>query len=51
MARTITRKTKGKAKEKPMDAQPLGTKEGRELVPLVAWSYFTDNPSSNLTCM
>jgi hypothetical protein len=28
MAGTITQKTKGKAKEKPIDAQPLGIKEG-----------------------
>jgi hypothetical protein len=35
MARTITRKTKGKAKERPKDVQPAGIKEGRELVPLV----------------
>jgi len=26
---------KEKAKERPKDAQPIGTKEGRELVPLV----------------
>ncbi len=35
MARTITRKIKGKAKERPQDAQPAGTKEGREVVPLM----------------
>jgi hypothetical protein len=31
MAETITRKTKGKAKERPKDAQLARTKEGREL--------------------
>jgi hypothetical protein len=50
MARTITRKTKGKANEKPKDAQPTRTKEGRELVPLVVGSYLTHHPS-NVTCM
>jgi hypothetical protein len=43
MAETITRKTKGKAKEKPKDTQPARTKEGRELVPFVVGSYFTHN--------
>jgi hypothetical protein len=34
MVRSITQKTKGKAKERPKDEQqPIGTKEGRELVP------------------
>jgi hypothetical protein len=37
MAGTITWKTKGKAKERPKDAQPPGTKEGRELVPRLYW--------------
>jgi hypothetical protein len=31
MAETITRKTKGKTKERPKDAQPARTKKGREL--------------------
>jgi len=51
MAETITRKTKGKAKEKPKESafsqinstQPARTKEGRELVPFVVGSYFTHN--------
>jgi hypothetical protein len=44
LAKTITQKTKGKAKERPKDAQHVGTKEGRELVPLVVGSYLTHNP-------
>jgi hypothetical protein len=32
---------KGKAKERPKDKQPVETKEGRELVPLVVGSYLT----------
>jgi hypothetical protein len=36
MAGTITQKTKGKAKERPIDVQTARTKEGREiLVPLL----------------
>ncbi len=50
MVRTVTRKTKRKAKERPTYAQPIGTKEGRKLVPLVVGSYFTHNPF-NVTCM
>jgi hypothetical protein len=34
MAGTVAQKTKGKAKERPTDEQLVGTKEGRELVPL-----------------
>ncbi len=34
MVETITAKTKGKAKERPKNGQPTGTKEGREIVPL-----------------
>jgi len=49
MVGTITQKTKGKAKEK-LYAQPVGTKEGRELVPLLVGSYLTQNPS-NVTNM
>jgi hypothetical protein len=42
MVGTITQKTKGKAKERPKDEQPIGTKEGRELVPLgLECLYFT----------
>jgi hypothetical protein len=41
MVRTITWKTKGKAKERPKDTQPARAKEGRELVPLVVGSYLT----------
>jgi len=50
MARTITQKTKRKAKERPTYAQPIGTKEGRKLVPLVVGSHFTHNPF-NVTYM
>jgi hypothetical protein len=50
MARTITHKTKRKAKERLKDKQPTRTKEGRELIPLVVRSYFTHNPS-NVTYM
>jgi hypothetical protein len=39
MARTIKRKTKGKAKERPKDEQPIGTKKGRELVLLTVGRY------------
>jgi hypothetical protein len=35
MARTITHKTKGKAKERPTNAHLAKTKEKKELVPLV----------------
>jgi hypothetical protein len=35
---------KRKAKERLKDAQPVGTKEGRELVLLVVGGYFTHNP-------
>jgi hypothetical protein len=46
MVRTITCKTKQKAKEMPKDVQPTRTKEGRKLVFLmVGRSYFTHNPS------
>jgi hypothetical protein len=34
MVRPSYRRQKGKAKERPKDEQPIGTKEGRELVPL-----------------
>jgi len=46
MAKTITWKTKGKAKERPKDTQPAGTKEGRELVLLVVGNYLTHNLSN-----
>ncbi len=46
MVGTITWKTKGKnAKERPKDVQPARTKEGKELVPLMAGSYFTQRLS------
>lgn len=52
MAETITQKTKGKTQKRPKNAQPItiGTKEGRDLVPLVVQSYLTYRPS-NVTCM
>jgi hypothetical protein len=34
MVETITTKTKGKAKERPKNGQPIGPKEGRDIVPL-----------------
>jgi len=34
MVETITRKTKGKAKERPKNGEATGTKEGRDIVPL-----------------
>jgi hypothetical protein len=52
MAEPITQKTKGKAKKRPKNTQPItiGTKEGRDLVPLVVGIYLTYRPS-NVTCM
>jgi hypothetical protein len=50
MVGTIMQKTKWKAKERPKDAHPAGTKEGRELVPLLVDSYLTHS-LSNVTCM
>jgi hypothetical protein len=50
MVRTITQKTKRKAKERPKDVQLAKPKEGRELVPLVVGNYFTHNPF-NVTSM
>jgi hypothetical protein len=41
MARTIKWKTKGKGNERPKDAQPARTKEGKELIPLVKGSHLT----------
>ncbi len=40
MVRTIIQKTKGKAKERAKDEQPIRTKKGRELVPRASppWS-------------
>jgi hypothetical protein len=35
MAWTIVGRPKGKAKERPKDAQPAGTEKGRGLIPLV----------------
>jgi hypothetical protein len=46
MAKTITRETKRKAKEKPKDAQPARTKKRKELVPLVVGNYLTHDPSN-----
>jgi hypothetical protein len=50
MVRTITQKTKCKAKEKPKDSLPPATEERRELVSLIVGSYLTHS-SSNVTCM
>jgi hypothetical protein len=50
MAGTITRKTKGKAKERPKDMQLTWTNQRRELVPLVAGGYLTHR-LSNVTGM
>jgi hypothetical protein len=44
MAKTITHKTKRKAKKRPIDAQPKRTKEKRELVPFMVESYVIHNP-------
>jgi hypothetical protein len=38
------RKQKEKAKERPKDTQPIGTKKGKKLVPLVVGNYFTHGP-------
>jgi hypothetical protein len=50
MVKTITQKTKGKAKERPKDVQPARIKERRELVPLVVGSYLTHS-LSNVVCI
>jgi hypothetical protein len=50
MAGTITRKTKGKARDRPKDTQPTRTKGGRELVPFMVGSYLTHN-LSNVVCL
>jgi len=50
MTKTITWKTKGKAKERPKDVKPTRTKEGRELVSFVIGNYFTHS-LSNVTYM
>jgi hypothetical protein len=50
MAKIITHKTKGKAKERSKDAQPTRIKEGRELVPFMVGCYVTKRPS-NVICM
>ncbi len=50
MARTITHKTKQKAKERPKDVQPPGTKERRELVALVVGRYSPIAPLMSSTC-
>jgi len=46
MARTITQKTKTKAKKWSKDRQLARTKERKELVTLVVESYLTHNPSN-----
>jgi hypothetical protein len=46
MVGTITRKTKGRAKKRPKDVQLVGTKEGRELIPLMVGIFFTHNLSN-----
>jgi hypothetical protein len=50
MVGTITHKTKGKAKERPTNAQTTGTEERRKLVLLVVGSYLTHS-LSNVTYM
>jgi hypothetical protein len=46
MIGTITWKTKEKTQKMPKDVQPrAGTKEGREVGPLVVGSYLTHSPS------
>jgi hypothetical protein len=42
----ITLKTNRKAKERPKDAQHVGTKEGGELVLLMVGSYLSHSPSN-----
>ncbi len=42
----LQRRQKRKAKERPKDAQPAGTKKGEKLVPLVVGSYLTHCPSN-----
>jgi hypothetical protein len=49
MAATITWKTNEKAIERPIGAQPKGTKEG-ELITFTVGSYLTHIPS-NVACM
>jgi hypothetical protein len=46
MAKTIKWKTKRRAKERPKEVQPEGTKEGRGLILLVVRNYFTYNLSN-----
>jgi len=50
MVGTMTRKTKWKAKERPKNAQPTRTKEGRKLVLFVVGRYFNHKPF-NVVCM
>jgi hypothetical protein len=50
MVKTVTRKTKEKAKERPKDMQPIGTKKGKELMHLMVGSYLIHNPY-NVACM
>jgi hypothetical protein len=46
MAKTITWKTKWKAKERSKNMQPARTKEGRESVPFTVESYLTHSLSN-----
>jgi hypothetical protein len=50
MVATITWKTKGKAKKRPKDTQPIGSKERRKLILLVVKNYFTHTPLMSLAC-
>jgi hypothetical protein len=50
MGGTITRVTKREGQKRPKDAQPVGTKKGKKLIPFVVGSYFTHD-ASNVACM
>jgi hypothetical protein len=45
-----TPRQKGKVKDRPKNLQNAGTKERRELIPLMVRSYVTHSPS-NVACM
>jgi hypothetical protein len=47
---TSHRRQKGRQK-RPKDVQPAGTKEGRELVPLVVGSFLTHSSSNVISHM
>jgi len=51
MAKTITKKTKGKAKKKRTNVYPTKTKEGKELIPFVLERYLTHILSNYVACM